>query len=134
MKNISFAMFLTRQTISSLGQFWRPCCLAIRILSPPRRPDTVPPMSIVALGDNLGSSVGSPEPPFGLVWSLLSSLSRMLNVSSDRSAVACCNFSIFRFSRSKKDCQNLGKAFVLLCFWLGTQSPACVCFGDHVSS
>ena len=78
-KNTGFAMFLAQHTISSLDLFWRPCCLLIWITASPRRSKDVPPMSIVALGGNLGSSLGTPEPHFCLVWCLLSSLSRILN-------------------------------------------------------
>ena len=73
-------------------------------------------MSHVSLGDNLGSSLGSPEPSFCRAWSLLSSLSLIWNVSSALSEDVCYNFSIFRPSRIQNNCQNLGKAWVLLCF------------------
>ena len=60
------------------------------------------PMSIVTLGDSLGSSLGSPEPPFCLVGSLLSSPDRILNMSSARWEAACCNFSIFFTPKTKR--------------------------------
>ena len=102
-------------------------------LSPRRRPKAVVPLSLVTLGSNLGSSLGSPEPPFCLVWSLLSSLSLFWDVSSALSAIGCCNFSIFRLSRTKKGAET-EKNICFAMFWLSTQSPAWDCFGDHVAS
>ena len=73
----------------------------------PRRPKAVPLMSLVVMGDGLGSSLGSPNPPLCIVWTLLSSFNHILDVSSARSEVVCCNHSIFLTPRTKNDFQNL---------------------------
>ena len=107
-----------------LGSVWKPRCVQIWIIASPRRPKAAPPMSTVALGSKVGSSLGRPEPPFRLVWSLLSSPSLIWNVVFSSFGHRLLQFHNFLIPRTKKGYKSPRKTGVFVVFSLGTQSSA----------